>query len=679
MLIAQALASKLAPPPPAAGGAVKYRADIDGLRALAVLVVVLYHARPSIAPGGFVGVDVFFVISGYLITRLLDQDIAENRFSLFRFYERRVRRIFPALFAMLAVTTFVAALLLIPSDFRAFGRNAVGAAAFVSNIFLWLQGSYFESAEARPLLHTWSLAIEEQFYLFFPLVLAGVRKAWPGATVPLLAAIALCSLAASVVMLPMDPTAVFYLPHYRFWELLGGSLIALGMAPRWTNSLWREIASTAGLCMILVAAFGFSDTTAFPGMAALLPCVGTMLVIHAGESGSTAVSRMLAIRPMVAAGLISYSVYLWHWPLIVFFTYYNIDEPTLPQSAVLIVLSFVLGALSWRFIEQPFRHGSKRKSPQERRMFATALAAIAGTFAVGSTIYFARGFPERFPDEVRVLSAFAGSQNMLADECSSTHLQLMPRSPCTIGNPDAASLFLWGDSHAGALYGALQEIARTGPGTVYAATPRCPPLIGFGTDPNCIAGNQKRLDHVLSHPEITTVIIAARWSLYSRGRATKIGPAETNSDLPVLQNVSGNEYPQFTPEALEAFRRGLYDLVGKLLDAGKEVVIIYPVPEMGYDIPSTMARLAAEGRRPEAFAVSEKRFLRRQRFSIPLLDGLGEHPKLTRVYPDRTLCPSDQCLGYIDGTPLYFDSHHLSIPGSKRLEPALEAALNEGA
>lgn len=655
-----------------------YRADIDGLRAFAVLAVVLYHAQPRIAPGGFVGVDVFFVISGYLITRLLDRDILENRFSLMRFYERRVRRIFPALFAMLAVTTVVSALVLIPSDFQAFGRNAVGAAAFVSNFFLWMQGSYFESAEARPLLHTWSLAIEEQFYLVFPLVLVVLRREWPDRTIPVLSSIALCSFVASIVALSVAPTAAFYLPQYRIWELLGGSLLALGAFPAWRNAAARELGGALGLVLLLGATFGLSEATPFPGPAALLPCLGTMLIIHAGTGGQTAVSRVLATKPMVAVGLISYSVYLWHWPVIVFFTYYTIDHPSLAEALALVVLSFTLGALSWRFIEAPFRQPSSPSSRAGSGSLSGPVCAMTTIVVAGSVIYLAQGFPQRFPTTVHTLSGYALSQNALADECSSTDLQLMRGSPCTIGSAQTPSVFLWGDSHAGALFGALQDIARNGgPSTVYGATPRCPPLLGIGTDATCIAGNQERLEYVLARPEISKVILAARWALYSRGRATNHGPAETNAGLPVLEDSDGREYPQFTIEARQGLRRGLYALVDRLLAAGKHVVVIYPVPEMGYDIPSTMARLAAEGRMPNVFAVPEKRFFYRQRFSIALLDGLGSHRNLTRVYPDRALCPSDRCFGFIDGTPLYFDSHHLSIPGSQRLKPALRSVLRD--
>ncbi|VVT22866.1 conserved membrane hypothetical protein [Sphingomonas sp. EC-HK361] len=663
-------------PAPISARAGTYRADIDGLRALAVIAVVLFHARLGSAAGGFVGVDVFFVISGYLITKLIDHEILTGRFSIAHFYERRIRRLFPALFAMLAAAAIAAAILLMPDNFAKFGRNVAGAAGFVSNVFLWEQGSYFEAAEAKPLLHTWSLAIEEQFYLLFPPLLMLLRHRFRHHTVTVLGGIALASFVASVVALRAAQSAVFYLPQYRMWELLCGSLLALGAIPRIDNAYVREFAALAGLALILFAVTALAETTPFPGAAALLPCAGAMLVIHAGEGGKTVVGQILSSRPLVFIGLISYSVYLWHWPLIVFFSYYIIDEPSFAQSLLLLAASFVIGALSWRFIELPFRKPKDPAVHGRRRVFGLAAATAAVSAAAGGTIYFSGGFPGRFSPAVDTMENYARSQNPRADRCAATALQLAAGSPCTIGNPRRATLFLWGDSHAGALYGALRDIARTGPATVYGATPRCPPLLGVGTDADCIAGNQRRLDYVLTHPEITTVIIAARWSLYSRGRATRYGPAENNADLPVLQDAAGHRYPQFTAEARRGLRRGLYTLVARLLAADKHVVLIYPVPEMGYDIPSTIARLTAEGRHPASFGVSEAQYLHRQRYAIPLLDGLGRHPNLTRVYPEQALCPGNQCLGFADGTPLYFDSHHLSIPGSRRLEPLLAAALH---
>lgn len=234
---------------------------------------------------------------------------------------------------------------------------------------------------------------------------------------------------------------------------------------------------------------------------------------------------------------------------------------------------------------------------------------------------------------------------------------------------------LWGDSHAGALFGAFDEIAKDGPSTVYAATPRCPPLLGVGTSEACIDGNARRLEFALSHPEVRTVILAAGWSLYVNGRATENGPAERNGNLPTLRTPDGRTYAQFSAEARAVFRRGLDRLVERLLASGKHVVLVYPVPETGYDIPSTLARMSSRGENPASFTTPLALFYERQHFARDMLDDLGERPGLSRVRPMAVLCRGARCLASIDGTPLYFDSHHLSIPGARLLVPELRRAI----
>jgi len=263
-----------------------YRADIDGLRALAVLPVVFFHARLGPFTGGFVGVDVFFVISGFLITQLIVADVDRDRFSLRHFYERRVRRLFPALFAMLAVALLAAALLFLPADFRTFGRNVVGATLFVSNIFFWLQSNYFDGpAEIKPLLHTWSLAVEEQFYIVFPLLLVWLLKRRRESVVAVIAAVAVASFVASVVAVARDASTAFYLTPFRIWELMIGSLLALGAVPPLRTPREGEVAAGLGLALFLAAVVGFTEMTIFPGSTALLPVLGAALIIHAGSAG----------------------------------------------------------------------------------------------------------------------------------------------------------------------------------------------------------------------------------------------------------------------------------------------------------------------------------------------------------------------------------------------------------
>ncbi|HEX7743137.1 MAG TPA: acyltransferase, partial [Sphingobium sp.] len=286
--------------------AAAYRSDLDALRAIAVIGVILFHVGLKQASGGFVGVDVFFVISGFLITQLILRDLDRGSFSFVDFYQRRIRRIFPALMLMLLVCTFACALLLLPDDLRRYGQATSAASLFSSNIWFWLKTDYFDGpALFKPLLHTWSLAVEEQFYLFFPLFM---RCIWPlgRAWIPLiLAGCAALSFAACLAMMRTDSSAAFYLTPFRAWELLMGSLLATSVVPLITRPMLREVAAALGLAMIMVAILTYSELTKFPGVAALLPCLGAALVIHAGSSGPSAVARALSIKPLVFVGLIS--------------------------------------------------------------------------------------------------------------------------------------------------------------------------------------------------------------------------------------------------------------------------------------------------------------------------------------------------------------------------------------
>ncbi|ESY74527.1 hypothetical protein X740_31655 [Mesorhizobium sp. LNHC221B00] len=655
-----------------------YRADIDGLRAIAVVSVVLFHAGFTKVGGGYVGVDIFFVISGYLITQLIARDLQTGEFSVWHFYERRIRRIFPALFAMLAVCTLACALIFLPDDFRRFGRNFVATALFSSNIGFWLKTGYFDGETYdQPLIHTWSLAVEEQFYILFPIFLVSIWRLGAGNVRSLIASLAGISFIATIVVMQYDDAAAFYLTPFRAWELLLGSLMALEAFPRLTKRWQSEVATWAGLLLIAAAVLGYSETTSFPGIAALLPCIGAALVIHGGREASCWVTRLISTRPFVGVGLISYSLYLWHWPLIVLGSYLAIDELSSLQSVGLVTASFTLALLSWRYIERPLRVPSRVSRPVS--VLAGGTLAIVAAVITGAVIYHDNGWPTRFSKDVNVLSSYAFSANPEADKCADVLLQLAAKSPCTIGTSENARIFLWGDSHAGALFGAMSELAANGASTVYGATPRCPPLLGVGTDGACIQGNDLRLKYVLGRPELKTVIIAARWSLYLEGRAVELGPAERNGDLPQLQDRNGVQFDRFSNEAREAFEISLRKTVRRLLDAGKNVIIVYPVPEVGYDVPSTAARLVAQGHDLSGFNVSERLYRERQQIAFGVLDRLGQHRGLVRVYPTQALCPQERCVVMMGGKLLYFDSHHLSIPGSEALEPLLARALRQGA
>src|ERR1700674_821671 len=337
-----------------------YRPDIDGLRALAVLPVILFHAN-LFFPGGFVGVDVFFVISGYLITQIIERDLQANRFSVLVFYQRRIRRIFPALFVMFAVTILTAYLFMPPLELKDFGQSLLASSAFYSNFFFFRQSGYFApTSEYAPLLHTWTLSVEEQFYVCWPLFLGVLTKTakskWK---VPTTVFILLGALLLSAHWVNTHPNAAFYLLPSRAWELALGALLSFPSVSSVLARIPRKIASVASLAGILflgLAVVTYDNLTPLPGFAALLPCVGAALVIAAGVGGPSAGGRVLSLRPLVWTGLISYSLYLWHWPILVFGRMIANHKLDAAERVSFIVLIFIVAWLSWRFVESPFRN-----------------------------------------------------------------------------------------------------------------------------------------------------------------------------------------------------------------------------------------------------------------------------------------------------------------------------------
>ena len=648
-----------------------YRADIDGLRALAVVPVVLFHSELGIVSGGFVGVDIFFVISGYLITRLLLAELDRGALSLTGFYERRIRRIFPALFVLLIACTLAAVVVLLPRDLSSYGANLAAAATSLSNAFLWFQADYFDgSAKLKPLLHTWSLSLEEQFYLFWPVLLIVLWKIPQRWRRPVVTTLGALSFAACIWATARWPSAAFYLLPYRTWELLLGGALAMGMIPRCPNRATAQVVAAGGLAMIGYAIFALSEVTAFPGAAAAIPCVGAAMIIHAGEqSRSTVVRRALSHPLATFVGQISYSLYLWHWPLFVFVRYRMIEEPPAQVLVVATLLALLCSIVSWRLVELPFRR--KQVLRGRAALFRAAAAIMICTVAAGAALIAGNGLPWRYSAETVRLAAYADHTNSYAWSCSA---ELRLDRACVIGDPARLRYALIGDSHAAALRDAMRRIAESGPATLYGAASRCPPLLGRGTDSGCLEANRQKLALLAVHPELDTVVIAARWTYYYRGRALDAGPAETNSDLPRLFDDYGEAPPPLGAGAREALTAGITRMVDRLLAVGKTVVIVYPIPEIGHDVPFTLARLQAKHGDVDGYTMSIDAYRRREAETAAMLDRLGDHPRLRRVYPADILCRTGRCVTALNGVPLYSDSNHLSAAGARLLAPAIAHA-----
>jgi len=497
--------------------ALAYRKDIDGLRAVAVVSVLFYHLKLKVW-GGFIGVDVFFVISGFLISSGIFREIAESRFSLSSFYQRRIRRIFPALIVMMAVSTVAACIFLMPSELEGFAKSLLAATGSVSNFFFWLHSGYFDTAAAdQPLLHTWSLGVEEQFYIFFPIFLVCIRRFFPRHLKVSILCLATASFALSAVGAYMFVTATFYLPLTRAWELLLGTILSLDFFPRVSSALVRNIMSAAGLLMIVVAAFAYDIYTPFPGIAALPPCLGAALIIAAGQSGDSWVARLLSLRPIVFLGLISYSLYLWHWPFIVFQRQSIIQIPGASERNIklgVLCLSVIVATLSWKFIEGPFRKG--KLTLKGKSAFAFAAASSVVLLLAGSAILVARGFPSRYtPEEVQVASYagenVSGPYRIGTCYINSTRANFSPAS-CLRVDPSRENVLLFGDSHAAQLWYGLAKVSPN-INFLEATSSGCEPTLSHRAldTERCDAIMDYVINKFLPTQHVDAVLLTARW------------------------------------------------------------------------------------------------------------------------------------------------------------------------
>ncbi len=638
-----------------------YRAEIDGLRALAVLAVVLFHARIPGVSGGFVGVDVFFVVSGYLITRLIRGESEAGAFSLARFYERRVRRIMPALFAVLAVCT-AAALILLPGDLDRFAKSLAAVVAFVSNFLFWRWSGYFEPAAASsPLLHTWSLAVEEQFYIVFPLCAAFLLRRGRRAAIAVIAFVALASFAYSAWAATHTPDAAFYSPLSRAWELMLGALLALEIAPPPGNRIAGDAMAALGLGLIVTAIVSLTDSSPFPGLNALAPCLGTALVIYGTQNPASRLARLLGFKPVAAVGLISYSLYLWHWPLIVFGTYYVLDPGWLPPVRVaMALLSFPLAWLSWRTIERPFR-GAGGLWPR-RTLFVRAGIASLAFAAVGFAGYMLNGLPQRFDKTVQRLAAGAAVPDYACVNQPPERFD----AKCLIGDSRARPQFvLWGDSHAAVYAGALDALARKHAVSGYNFTAfGTPPLLALAADGagvrSSLARNE-RIMKVLARERPRVVILAAEWPVYFHN------PQDDPRTVPRKHGIGYSPERMF--QVLERTALALKRL-------GIAVYFVEDVPLAALSAPDRLAKARVLGR-TQAIEPRTADYVRANGFIREAAARLERRGLLHIATPAGILCGPRTCRVLQSGEPLYFDSNHLSEPGARLVAPVFAPALEQ--
>jgi peptidoglycan/LPS O-acetylase OafA/YrhL len=643
-----------------------YRPEIDGLRCLAVLPVIFYHANIAPFSGGYVGVDIFFVISGYLITSILLGDLDKGRFSIASFYERRVRRIFPALFVVTAATFAGAWFVLSPGEMQDFGQSVVATMAFASNLLFFLKSGYFTpDVETFPLIHMWSLAVEEQFYIVFPPLLYLVyrhARRWLSAV---LFAVVLASLLLSIDRQNDYPAFNFFLPFTRAWELMAGALIAANDG-RWRGWLRTRSAVSAGLeaagvAMILAAIFLYDRATPFPGWAAIPPVLGTASII-AASSSHTPVGRLLSTRLFVGVGLLSYSAYLWHQPLFALAR----SSHGLPLGAhvyiELIAATFLLSYLSWRFVERPFR---ARSFLTRRSIFLTAAALTVLLAALGLLAHRSGGFPSRYPAQTIAL-ARTMELSPKRKECHTDGLSFRrPAQACRFFGGRASWAAL-GDSHAIEFAYALAERLRPrGESVVQLSFSSCQPAIGFASStPGCSAWIEEAVRYLEGEPQVENVLIAFRHALYLYGDQRDTYP-QPPLHAPLFLRGSSAE------EAREAYWHGFDALVARLRAAGKRVYLVEPVPELPTSADYIVFKTdGPAGDRPGA---PIEYYARRQGPILDRIRAIAARRGASVIRPAAALCAAGSCAAIVGGEALYFDDNHLSMPGARRVL-AFEAA-----
>ncbi|MES2257181.1 MAG: acyltransferase family protein [Pseudomonadota bacterium] len=648
-----------------AGPRPDFRNDINGLRAWAVLSVILYHFGIPGFKGGFVGVDIFFVISGYLMTGIVVKGLERGTFSLTGFYMARAKRIVPALLGLCAVLLALGWFVLLPPEYKTLSSHAIYSMSFLSNIEYWQEAGYFDSASHEKwLLHTWSLSVEWQFYLLLPVVLWAAWRLKPGRgaqrwTIAL--GIAL-SLGASVFTSGANPTAAFYLLHTRAWEMLGGGLVFLLPAFTWMSSTRRRWMETAGLLLILLSIATFDKNVPWPGWRAILPVSAAMLVLFASR-----VSPWTGNRVAQWIGDRSYSLYLWHWPVYVSLVYIELRYDAAALAGGLLA-TFILGHYSHAWVEQPARNLLGRI--RFRSATVVLIAAVTAVTLPGMAVWRMQGIGGRFPAIVERAAAETGNVNPRRAVC---HPRVGSTSPsCIYGGGSDWKAIAVGDSHAEAV---VTGFAKAGPsdnaGVVQWSYSSCPFVSGLKKVPSAVLNQppeykctefiewaDRRLDAL---PAAIPVVIIGRYA------AAAFGPNEDRLDVDTPMVYFSKIYPVTTPAFIDEFSHKVTDSACALAKH-RTVYMMRPIPEMGVDVPKTLSRRMSFGMKGEV-SISMDAYHKRNDWIWAAQDAAHKSCGVKILDPLPYLCHDGRCYGSRDGRPLYHDDNHLSESGNKLLVP----------
>lgn len=652
----------------------KFRNDINGLRAIAVLIVVLFHFDIDLFQGGFVGVDVFFVISGYLMTRIIFTRIEQNNFSIIGFYLERGKRIIPALACLCLSLAIIGWFIILPSDYEQVGKHIYASISFLSNFFYWAEAGYFDSVSLdKWLLHTWSLSVEWQFYILYPIAITLANNYFTQVDVKrLLLCVAIISLLISIRLTNTDPNAAFYLLPARAWEMLAGSLIFL--YPVSLSKKMSKLIEIIGFFLIFSSVFLFSENIRWPGYLAIIPVVGTILVIVSSQQSSILTNNLIATW----LGKTSYSVYLWHWPIVVLLNYFEL----LPNTSWLmfgLFLSLLFGFLSYIFIESKTKYidsfsffvYEKDLSKSSRRLIIL-ISMIAVISVTGIYINVSAGIPDRFDN--KVLIADSESINKNPNKCIYNMSSVFNSPPCVIGNKDNIRAILIGDSHADALMTAITtSLNAKKEGLIVMARHSCPTIIGvkntnYAVD-NCADANIFNINYISKKYSNIPVFVINRASVYLYGQSN---PRRAGGNAPSI--YFHKPYSKVDNKLLEEYSKN-YKKTMCLLSESNPVFITSPIPEMRRNVPQYMARKSALTGVLEDVMINKNIYLSRNELIFNLNEELINQCNISILDTSKYLCDNEVCYGSKSGRPLFFDGDHMSEFGNKLLVPMFNEVL----
>ncbi len=646
-----------------------YRPEIDGLRAVAVLSVLLFHAKFEFIPGGFMGVDIFFVLSGFLITSIILKGLNNNSFSFIDFWERRARRILPASFVVVLCTLIAAYIIFLPSDLIQLGKEMASQSLFGSNFLFAKQGGYFDTTnDLKPMLHNWSLAVEEQFYMFFPLGMLIISKFLKNKFALILWLGFFMSLALCLYYVEISQRFAFYLLPFRSWELIAGALVAVHFPTKPFPKVMKESLSLFGISLIFIALVFYKETMLFPSYIALLPVIGTSLVLISSKTTDTFVSKILSFQPIVFIGLISYSLYLWHWPILVFTNYsiYPLYDYTLMMGVGCMALAVALSVLTWAFVEQPIR--KKTILSSRSQIMSVSASGLFLMALIGGALIYTKGLPDRYDAQILKYSESVNDINPYRENCDKPSISNINSSDVCQTNKDAGkpTFALWGDSHADAIAPAFFNLSNKYNKNGYLLTSSgCPPILSVeNNDPvyeyNCSEQNNAFLN-LLIRENIKKVYIVSSWKVLSN----KFDEIESTTEYP--------GYSEFYPNLKFA---ALAKTLDTLKEAAIDIYILQNVPTAKKEPPIMLAL-------QEKYNIENKYAIDIEDYENDLNNGIGAFQEIYKgdgihyIDPRPLLCNDEVCHTELDGGSLYYNKSHISAYGAELLEPLFERSFQE--